>query len=195
MLRNLFTWFLLLGAALTVAACCVNNECDCRDNTDDAVYLKFSLADSANAGPGFVYEELRRIYIRRQPVRSTNEIGTLPGPDSVLLTRTRAQLRDSLLLSPSSPFTSSGRRFDAYQYTIRIANPKKAQAQTNRFVLANISVQGAFDEASACCTCYRNTVKTFDLIKPIASPTGGPRLETTRYDFSGQPVRTVVLKR
>lgn len=195
MLRNLLTWFLLLGAALTVAACCVNNECECRDNTDDAVYLKFSLVDSDGTGPGFTYDELSRFYIRRQPVRGERETAALPSPDSVLITRTQAQLRDSLILSPTTPFTSSGRRFDAYRYSIRIVTPKKGQEQFSRFVLSNISVQGTFDETSACCTCYRNTKKAFNLIRKVPVMPSGTRTDTTKYDFSGQPIQTVVLKR
>ena len=44
MLRSLLLWFLLLSTSLLIAACCVNNVCDCRDGADDAVYLKIGRA-------------------------------------------------------------------------------------------------------------------------------------------------------
>ncbi|MCB2408295.1 hypothetical protein [Hymenobacter lucidus] len=186
MQRNLLTWFLLLGSALAISACCANNECVCLDNTDDAVYLKFSL-DSLG-GTGFFYRELRTIYIRRIPVRGANETAVLPAPDSVLITRTRTQLRDTIVLSPTTPFTSSGRRFDAYSYVIRLARREK---DPKPFIISNLSVQGVFDEASGCCTCYRNSVKTFKLTNGLKNN----KPDTIRYNFSGLPAQTLVLKR
>lgn len=179
MRRTLFTWFLLLGAALAISACCANNSCDCRDSTDDAVYLRFSL-DSLG-GTGFYSKEVRNVYIRRQPVRMADEKAALPAPDSVRLTRTLAQLRDSIVLSPTTPFTNQGRRFDAYQYIIRM--PEKIGAKPLRkLLISDVSVQGSFNQSDGCCTCYTNTRKQLTI-------------DGKKYDFSGQPAQTVVLTR
>ncbi|UOQ74629.1 hypothetical protein [Hymenobacter cellulosilyticus] len=164
MLRSSFTRLLLLGSTLALGACCANKSCFCQDAYDNVVFFRFNVKPGT---PGaFTAAELATIIITRTPVspRSTFK------PDTVRLTRTLAQVDDSIALGTSLTFPSAGLRFTQYQYKIWPASLPK---QT--FVIDSLRVQSRPDAVDGCCTCYQVTRKDLRLDKDsinVMDPTG-----------------------
>ncbi|TGE25430.1 hypothetical protein E5K00_09635 [Hymenobacter aquaticus] len=147
MLRSLLTWFLLLGSALAISACCVNNTCLCQDAYDDDVFLRFNL-DVANGG--FKPTEVDTLVL----VRRIKDPKSSTRPDTVVIGRALANVAQPFSIGPSRPFTRSGVRFTQFIYTVALLHSER------RFVVDPIEVESRFVDESACCTCSRNRKKT-----------------------------------
>jgi hypothetical protein len=163
MLRSLFTWFLLLGAALAISACCVNNTCDCRDTYDNVVFFRFNVAP--NSPGGFTPQELDTIYIQRKPVNPKSLIKA----DTVRLIRALADAQDSVAIGPNLTFGSATLPFTKYQYTIWPAIRSTATLPRPTFVVDSLHVESTFADVSGCCTCYKNIRKDLHLNGKLVS--------------------------
>ena len=155
-----FSAVLLFGAALLLSACCANNICDCNDEQEDAITLRFATGTR----PGkrsFATSDLDTILIQRSPLpyKATTK------PETILLINTAAQLSDSVVavvLNNNTPFAQVGAaRLSRYRYVVQYLTqlPKSKPVPTTVLVIDSIHLKGSL-AGDGCCTCYTNSQKT-----------------------------------
>ena len=157
---------LSLGAGLLLSGCCANNVCDCQDGQADAIKLHFRVsADSLAGGMGFGKRDVDTIIIQRSPLpyKATTK------PETVVLIRTLAHARDSIVLNNNTPFGQVGStKVNGYRYVIQYLtqNPNSKPVPTTVLVINKTDLAGRLD-GTGCCTCYTNTRKTVYAAKPL----------------------------
>ena len=108
-----FSSGLALLAAALLAGCCANNTCDCQDELEDAIQLRFKTSDTTSTRPtGFRLAELDTIRIVRYRLNST-------ATDTVVRTRRKAEADKALVISPETPFNpNSSARPGLYRFAV-----------------------------------------------------------------------------
>ncbi|MBF9237808.1 hypothetical protein I2I05_10420 [Hymenobacter sp. BT683] len=147
---------------LLLSGCCANDVCDCQDEQADAVQLSFS--------PAFGTADLDTIIILRSPLPylPTNKVET------VTLIRTAAQLRDSIRLNNTTPFTQVGStKLNGYRYAIQylVQKPGAKPVPITALVIDSVRLSGSL-AGDGCCTCYTNAEKTVYATRPKRTGTG-----------------------
>lgn len=154
-----FSSGLALLAAALLAGCCANNTCDCQDELEDAIQLRFKTSDTTSTRPtGFRLAELDTIRIVRYRLNSTVT-------DTVVRTRRKDEADKALVISPETPFNpNSSARPGLYRFAVLLTSGSRRRPQVRqRFELRDIQLRGRI-EPDGCCTCYENTVKTASLL-------------------------------
>ncbi|WP_400191831.1 hypothetical protein [Hymenobacter sp. B81] len=184
MLRLLLAACSLLLSALLLAGCCGAISCDCQDERDDALLLRFS-ADSTG-GTGFRAAEVDTVLLVRRVLPQDSVRGTVP--DTARLIRPAAQVFEPLVLDNTTPFPArAGRKLDAYRYHIVLPGPRRRSPVRRRYTLTELSVDGRLD-TDGCCTCYENTAKSLRL----GLPGGSSRVVNAYSPPGAAPVVTVL---
>lgn len=193
MLRTVFTWLLLAGAALVLAACCGSVACDCQDQNDDSFYFRFNLDSTSTAG--FRAAQVQRVYISRSTpdtiplvVNGTRVVRNgIPRDtivmlsDTAIITRPARQVADPVIIGNTTPFTArAGQKVNSSTYSIFVL---RAPRDTVRYQLTNLAITGDF-EADGCCACYRNTNKT---LRVDDSPFDATSEEPKPYTLNNKP--------
>lgn len=152
-----FAGLLLLGAVL-LSSCCANDVCDCHDEQADAITLRFAISpDTAAGGHSFGTLQLDTIIVQRTPL----PYNARTRPETVVLLRTPAQRRDSIVLNNNTPFTQAGTaKLDTYRYVVQYLAqvPGSRPVPTTALVIDKVQLDGRFN-GDGCCTCYQNTQK------------------------------------
>lgn len=150
-------WAALLGTAALLAGCCANDTCDCNDQLEDAIQVRFNVSDTTQANsPGFRLREVNTIRLVRY--RLAVDGSTPATPDTVVLQRPKTQAADPIIIANTAPFAISGTlKVNAYRYAILLTNANRRAPQVRqRYDLTDIQLSGGF-QADGCCTCYENT--------------------------------------
>ncbi|MBD2768563.1 hypothetical protein IC235_11765 [Hymenobacter sp. BT664] len=145
---------LLLSLALLLGSCCANNVCDRDDSREDNILLRFSIDGSRS----FTAAELDTIIIQRYPRKFT----PTTKPEVVILRRTSAQARDTIVLNNNTPFAQTGTaKLNRYRYVIQYLQgvPGTRRVATPVLTIDSVQLRGSL-EGAACCTYYKNTQKT-----------------------------------
>lgn len=144
MLRTLLTSCFLLTTLFLLTTCCGSVSCNCQDQNDDALFLRFDATD-------FTAAELKRVYILRTILRDT---ARKPRVDTAVFAVARPNLTDSIVIRTDRPFAPiANRKLGAYRY--QIFTPDKT---TVNHVIDSVSISGEL-RGDGCCTCYDNTKK------------------------------------
>lgn len=159
MLRPLLTSSLLLALALLLTTCCGSVSCDCQDQNDDALFLRFDKSVYTSA-------QLKTVYVLRIPL----DPAQLPRVDTArfVATTARPNLTDTIIIRTDKPFAAAAnRKLGAYRY--RIFTPDET---TVNHTIDSLQIAGRL-EGDGCCTCYDNTLKilyfdgkSYDLTDP-----------------------------
>lgn len=148
----------LLATAGLQAGCCANDVCAPPNERADAITLRFATgADTLATGHSFGQMELDTLIIQRSPLpyRPTTR------PEIVVLLRTPAQRRDSVVLNNNAPFTQAGTaKLDAYRYVVQYLKPvpRSKPVPTTVLVVDSVQLDGRID-GNGCCSYYHNTKK------------------------------------
>ena len=168
-MRAFLLFVLLPLLAALLAGCCANNTCDCQDEREDAIQLRFRTSDTISVNPsGFRLADLDTIRVVRYRLSST-------ATDTVVRTRRKAEAGEVLFIATDTPFDPKNpRRAGLYRYTVLLTNGSRRRPRVRqRFELREIQLQGRY-EADGCCTCYDNTGKTASVLAYPAGATEPP---------------------
>ncbi|OON68801.1 hypothetical protein [Hymenobacter sp. CRA2] len=175
------SWFFALSCAALFAGCCGSVGCNCQDYRADALFFRFS-ADSLTKG--FRANEVDTVLIVRSvyPRRAITSPGPPPvyaKPDTARIIRPRGTaLSTPIVIDNNEPFAAvNGRKLGAvnadssYRYTILLPSrgPGRRPLSLPSYLVDQVGLDGK-QEADGCCTCYRNTRKSFR-VKPLSNST------------------------
>ena len=149
MLRFLLTSCSWLALAVLLTTCCANVGCNCQDQNDDAIFLRFDKAVYSAA-------QLKTVFVLRMPLDTAQR----PRVDTARFEATAARpyLNDTLIIRTDKPFAAAAnRKLDAYRY--QLFTPDK---KTVNHTIDNVQLAGRL-EGDGCCTCYDNTKKIIRL--------------------------------
>ena len=167
MLRSLLTSCSLLALALLLATCCANVGCNCQDQNDDAIFLRFDKAVYSAA-------QLKTIFVLRMPLDTAQR----PRVDTARFEATTARpyLNDSLIIRTDKPFAAAAnRKLGAYRY--HIFTPDK---KTVNYTIDSVQIRGRL-AGDGCCTCYDNTQKIMFLDHKPYDLTDPSEKDTPQY--------------
>ena len=156
--------FLCLLLATALAGCCFSNTCDCDDEHENDLYLRFQTSAT---GSGLTPVDVDTVYVLRYAFPLTR------AHDSVALVRPNSAANDLIVIGNNAPFKAqNGYRVNDFRYVVfvQLPGPKVARPR-HTFTLSAIQLQGKF-EGDGCCTCYRNTYKVASLNGAPPRPVG-----------------------
>jgi hypothetical protein len=158
-------FFLFGGLFLFLSSCCANERCDCRDQTADGLYFRFSRDTATTTSPGFRASETKSFSLIRLALDSLDR----PRIDTVRLSAPIAATRAyDFVINATGPFSRNARK--ASQYTYILTDSTRTTAETFNIKISDIKISGRYAAVNSCCTCYEN-------VRKVLRINNGPELD------------------